>query len=206
MHTKYTLKEKRTSKKLILTFIYLMGVMPLMSQRHMEFFGLPVYGKIDKLEKYLEKEGWDVCFRYPNDVQNYAWTPLERRPDFVPANSSLTVSFSSKSKIITSFVLWIRDEKRDSIYGNLIDKVTERYGRPQSYLYNNYTYYLCKNKKGKDIGCIILYKEDNKMDMLIYVMDFKNHFKAFKEGGSYLEYFYSLFTSTFFRGEIKFME
>lgn len=195
MPTKHISKRNLISKVLILILFYLMDIMPSMGQRHIDFFGIPVYGKVDKLERFLEKEGWNIWFHFPDDGRHYAWTPLERRPDFVPASSSLKVSFSSKSKTITSLELWIRDEKRDSVYENLKARISERYGRPQPHLYSNYTFFLCKNKRGKDIGCIMLFKMDFEMDVLIYVIDFKNHWKAFKEGDGYLEDFFSNITS-----------
>ena len=200
MHTKHISIGKMKSKGLMIILFFFIGTMPLFCQRHMDFFGIPVNGTIDKLERYLENEGWKTFFHYPNDDHHRTWTPLERRPDFVPASSSLEVHYSTKKHIITSLEIWIRDEKRDSIYDSLKAKVTERYGWPQTLLYSNYTYFLCKNKKGKDIGCIILFKMDFEMDMLIYVIDFKNHLKAFREGG-YLKDFYYHIISTFFKGE-----
>ena len=78
-------------------------------------------------------------------------------------------------------------EKMDSVYNQLYHELVSTYPNSHSYT-DGTTYFIVKNKKNKDIGLVWLKKQNNNVYVLI--VDFKNHLKAIKEGGRYLEEFY----------------
>lgn len=80
------------------------------------------------------------------------------------------------------------DENRDSVYNQLYKELVSTYHHHHSYT-DGTTIFIVKNKKNKDVGLVLL-KKQHENDVAVVVVDYKNHFKAIKEGGKYLEEFY----------------
>ena len=155
------------------------------SQRHVTFKGICVNGKVDKIKSEFQKMGI-THFQQYRGFYNSISTISE-----IPPNYSLTtiqISFSAKTQTVSSLLFVIRDENRDSIYNEIHNELATIYNNSYSYT-DGTSYFQIKNKINKDIGLILLKKMKYKNNLALLVVDYKNHYKAIREGGSYLEEF-----------------
>ena len=151
-------------------------------QKHVTYKGICLNGHVEKVKKEMEKKGW-IHFRQFNWLENTISTTEELPPDYIV--TSVDIMFSTKSQTVASMFIGMMDENPDSLYNQLSHEL-ETSTEFHSYT-NGTTYFVVKNKKNKDIGLVVLKKD--KRGVSIVIVDFKNHFKAIKEGGSYLKEF-----------------
>lgn len=156
-------------------------------QRHVTYKGICLNGNVEKVKKEMEKKGWKHFQKY-NGFENSISTTEELPPGYIP--TSVEIIFSTKSHTVSSMIFVLRDENQDSLYNHLFHELVSTYHHPNSYTEDGTTYFIVKNKKNKNIGLVLL-KKHYKYDVAVLIVDFKNHFKAIKEGGRYLEEFYT---------------
>ena len=125
-------------------------------------------------------------FRQYNWLENTISTTDELPPDFIV--TAVDILFSSKSQTVSAMFFYMTDENRDSVYNQLYKELVSTYHHHHSYT-DGTTFFIVKNKKNKDVGLVLL-KKQHENDVAVVVVDYKNHFKAIKEGGKYLEEFY----------------
>ncbi len=154
-------------------------------QRHVTYKGVCLNGNVEKVKKEMEKKGW-THFRQYNWLENTISNSFEELPpDYIP--TSVDIMFSTKTETVSSMLIGMWYEKMDSVYNQLYQELVSTYPNSHSYT-DGTTYFIVKNKKNKDIGLVWLKKDNN--GIFVLIVDFKNHFKAIKEGGRYLEEFY----------------
>ena len=153
-------------------------------QRHVTYKGICLNGNVEKVKKEMEKKGWKHFQKY-NGFENSISTTEELPPGYIP--TSVEIIFSTKSHTVSSMIFVLRDENQDSLYNHLFHELVSTYPNSHSYT-DGTTYFIVKNKKNKDIGLVWLKKDNN--GIFVLIVDFKNHFKAIKECGRYLEEFY----------------
>ena len=162
-------------------------------QRHVTYKGVCINGNVEKVKKEMEKKGWKH-FRQYNWLENTISTTDELPPDYIV--TAVDILFSTRSQTVSSIMYYMYDENRDSVYNQLYKELVSTFHHYHSYI-DGMTYFIVKNKKNKNIGLILL-KKKHENDVAVVVVDYKNHFKAIKEGGKYLEEFY-LFTHSLIR-------
>ncbi len=155
------------------------------SQRHVIYKGVCLDGKVDKVKKKMEKMGW-TNFRQYRGCENSISTTGELSPNYIV--TSVELLYSTKSQTVSSLLFVLRDVKRDSIYNLLYYELDSTYYNCHNYI-DGTKYFFVKNKKKKNIGIILLKKMKYGNDLVILVIDFRNHYKAIREGGLYLEEF-----------------
>jgi hypothetical protein len=154
-------------------------------QRHVTYKGVCINGNVEKVKKEMEKKGWKY-FRQYNWLENTISTTDELPPDYIV--TAVDILFSSKSQTVSAMFFYMTDENRDSVYNQLYKELVSTYHHHHSYT-DGTTFFIVKNKKNKDVGLVLL-KKQHENDVAVVVVDYKNHFKAIKEGGKYLEEFY----------------
>lgn len=157
------------------------------SQKHVIFNGISINGKVDKVKKRFEKKGWEHLMQF-SGFNNIISSTGEFPPDYIV--TSLDIFFSSKSKTVSSLLFVMRDKEQEKLYDKMINKFDSLYTESCIRFRDSVAIYFIKGYKNKDIGMVMIKKMENKIDLAIMVVDFKNHYKAIREGGTYLEEFY----------------